>query len=82
MKVGLCSLHAVCVSVSPTPINSWMPEPVFMKLGMYIMEPEPISTAYFLISSHQSLCLYVYPLSLLGNGSVKSLRRQRIRVKQ
>jgi hypothetical protein len=24
-----------------------MPEPIFMKLGMYIMAPEPISTAYF-----------------------------------
>jgi hypothetical protein len=38
-----------------------MPEPVFMKLGMYIMAPEPISTAYFINPSHQSMCLYVYP---------------------
>jgi hypothetical protein len=37
-----------------------MPEPLFMKLGMYIMAPEPISTAYFVIPSHQSVCLYVY----------------------
>jgi hypothetical protein len=29
-----------------------MPEPIFMKLGMYIMPPEPISAAYF------SLCVY------------------------
>jgi hypothetical protein len=42
-----------------------------MKLGMDIMAPEPISTAYFINPSHQSVCLYVYPpLSLLGNGSV------------
>jgi hypothetical protein len=34
-----------------------MPEPIFMKLGMYIMGPEPISSAYFINSSHQS----VYP---------------------
>jgi hypothetical protein len=47
-----------------------MTEPVFMKLGMYIMAPEPI----FKNPSRQ----YVYPLSLLGNGSVKTLPRQRI----
>jgi hypothetical protein len=33
----------MCVCESP-PINFWVPEPIFMKLGMYIMEPEPIST--------------------------------------
>jgi hypothetical protein len=37
-----------------------MVEPVFMKLGMYIMAPEPVSTAYFINPSHQSVCLYVY----------------------
>jgi hypothetical protein len=33
-----------------------------MKLGMfeYIMAPEPISMAYFLHPSHQSVCLYAY----------------------
>jgi hypothetical protein len=29
---------------------------------MYITAPEPISTAYFVNPSHQSVCLYVYPL--------------------
>jgi hypothetical protein len=38
-----------------------MPEPIFMKLGMYIKAPEPISTAYFINPSHQSVPLYVYP---------------------
>jgi hypothetical protein len=38
-----------------------MPEPIFMKLGMYITAPEPISMAYLRNPSHQSLCLYVYP---------------------
>jgi hypothetical protein len=48
VKVGLCDLHAVCVSVYSYPsINFWMPEPIFMKLGMYNMTPEPISVAYF-----------------------------------
>jgi hypothetical protein len=55
-----------------------MPEPVFMKLGMYIMAPEPISTAYFINPSHQSVCLYVYPLLLLGSGSVETLPWQQI----
>jgi hypothetical protein len=38
-----------------------MAEPLFMKLGMYIMAPEPISVAYFINPSHYSVCLYVYP---------------------
>jgi hypothetical protein len=43
-----------------------MPEPIFKKLGMYIMAPDPISTPCFINPSHQSVCL------LLGNGWVKS----------
>jgi hypothetical protein len=39
-----------------------MAEPIFMKFGMYIMAPEPILTAYFINLSHQSACLYMYPL--------------------
>jgi hypothetical protein len=38
-----------------------MAEPIFMKLGMYIMAPEPISTANFINLSYQFVCLYVYP---------------------
>jgi hypothetical protein len=41
-------------------INFWMPEPVFMKLDMYIMAPEVVLTAYFIKHSHQSVCLCVY----------------------
>jgi hypothetical protein len=51
----------LCVCESSTPINFWMPEPVFMKIYMHIMAPEPITKAYFINPSHQSLCLYVYP---------------------
>jgi hypothetical protein len=43
-----------------------MAEPIFMKLGMYIMAPKPISAAYFINPSHQSVCLYVYPLIVAG----------------
>jgi hypothetical protein len=35
-------------------------EPIFMKLGMNIMAPEPISMAYFIDPFHQSGCLYMY----------------------
>jgi hypothetical protein len=33
-----------------------------MKLGMYTMVPEPISTAYFISPSHRPVCPYVYLL--------------------
>jgi hypothetical protein len=39
-----------------------MAEPIFTKLGMYMMVPEPISVTCFINLSYQSLCLYVYPL--------------------
>jgi hypothetical protein len=54
-----------------SPFCPWTPKPNFMKLGMYIMAPEPISTAYFINPTYQFVCLYVYPLlavrQLLGN---------------
>jgi hypothetical protein len=50
-----------CLYVCESPlINFRMAEPIFMKLGMYIMANESISTAYFINPSHQSVCLYVY----------------------
>jgi hypothetical protein len=61
-----CCLR-VRVSVYP-PYQVWMPEPIFKKVGIYIMASEDISTAYVINFSHQSVCLYAYPLSLLGNG--------------
>jgi hypothetical protein len=30
-------------------------------MSVYITAPEPISMAYFINPSHQSVCLYVYP---------------------
>jgi hypothetical protein len=66
----------LCVCSSPsTPINFQMPELIFMKSGMYITAPESISTAYFINHFHQPVCLYVYPLYLLGNDSVKNVKR-------
>jgi hypothetical protein len=70
-----CCLY-VCVFLH---INSRMPEQIFLKLDMYIMAPEPISTAYFINPSRQSVCMYVYPrVSLLGNGSIDTFQWQRI----
>jgi hypothetical protein len=40
MKADLRDLHTVCVFVYP-PINFWVPELIFMKLGVYIIVPEP-----------------------------------------
>jgi hypothetical protein len=40
-------------------INFWITEPIFVELTMYIIVPEPISTAYFINSSHQSVSLYM-----------------------
>jgi hypothetical protein len=42
------------------------------------MTSEHISTAYFINPSHESVRLYVYPLSLLGNGSGETLPRKRV----
>jgi hypothetical protein len=64
------------LSLCITPINFLMTEPVIMKLSMYIMAPEPISAAHYKNLSHQSSG-YLYA-SLLGDGSVKTLLRQRI----
>jgi hypothetical protein len=58
-----------------------MAEPVFMKLGMYIMGPEPISTAYSIHSSHHSACLYGYPLIIVRQRLGKNpliVARQRL----
>jgi hypothetical protein len=92
IKVGLWDHCAVCLSVYHPLINFQMTEPIFMKLGVYIMATEPISTAYFTNPFHQSVCLHVYPSyhcktraqssvslhSLLGNSSVNTFPWQRI----
>jgi hypothetical protein len=56
IEVGLCDLYSIC---EPSHISVWVPKPVCMKLGMCSMAPHPISTAYFINLSHQSVCLYV-----------------------
>jgi hypothetical protein len=56
MKVGLCDVQAVCVSVYSSLLIYEC-----LNHGMYIMALESISTAYFINPSHQSVCLYMYP---------------------
>jgi hypothetical protein len=68
----------VCTIMCIPRTNFWMTEPIFMKLGMYIMALEPISTAYFINPSHQCVCMCL----LLGNGSVKTLPLQRMHMQQ
>jgi hypothetical protein len=64
-----------CVCLCSPPNDFWMPEEIFMKLGMYwyIMAAEPISTGYFINPFHQSVSVCVSLLSLQGNGSVKCI---------
>jgi hypothetical protein len=57
LMISPCCL-CVCIA---SPINFWMPEPIFMKLGMYIIVLEPISTPYFINPSQQSMRLDVIP---------------------
>jgi hypothetical protein len=49
---------------------------------MYIIEPEPVSTAYFINPSHRSVCLYVYPLIIatqrLGKKETTIVAKQRL----
>jgi hypothetical protein len=72
-KAGLCDLLPISASVYSLLI---MPEPIFAKLGMYIMSPTTTWTAYFVSPSHQSACLYVYVArQRLGNNFIF---RQRI----
>jgi hypothetical protein len=60
---------SVCLCIPA--INFWIAQPVFVKFGMNIMAPVTFSMAYFTNSSDQSVCIFEYPLLLLGNGSIK-----------
>jgi hypothetical protein len=51
-----------------------MPEPIFMNLGMYIMAPEPILTAYFINPFHQSVCVPKLVAFLKARRSLRGIR--------
>jgi hypothetical protein len=52
-----CSLY-VCTTPPFQLLNAWTN--LYMKLGMHVMAPESISTAYFLNPSHESVYVYLY----------------------
>jgi hypothetical protein len=57
-----------------TSLLFWMPEPIFMKLDSITWHRSPFQRhTFFMNSSHRSVCVCVSLLSLLGNGSVKTL---------
>lgn len=62
-------------------VNFSITEPVFMKRGMCIMATEPISMEHFINPFHQFVSLCV-PLSVLGNGQVKSLPLEGLQTQQ
>jgi hypothetical protein len=63
----------------PSQINFWMVDSVFLKLAMYITAPEPISNAYVINSSCQSLYPTIVARQRPGK---KTLLLQRIYMKQ
>jgi hypothetical protein len=65
IKACVWGHYALFVCAYPT-INLRMAEQIFIKFGVHIMTPEPISTAYFINPSHWSV--FVFVLTLLGNG--------------
>jgi hypothetical protein len=59
MQAYAVTLLPVCLCVFIPFINSLLLEPVRMDFAIYVMAPEPISTAHFINPYHQSLCIYV-----------------------
>jgi hypothetical protein len=55
---------SVCLYIPPNKYS--IAEPVFIKLGMCITAPDPVSAASFINPSHQSVCLYAYPPNVAG----------------
>jgi hypothetical protein len=71
-----CCLCVFWMCISPYQLlNPWTS---LYETCMYIMAPEPMSTAYFINPFHQSVYLYVYfRVSLLGTDSANTFPRQR-----
>lgn len=75
IEVCLWDDPSVCVSTTIKFWNNWtnLYETRRVHIG-----PQLIWTTYFINPSLETVCLYVYPLSLLGNGSVDKYQWQRI----
>jgi hypothetical protein len=72
-KVGLYHLHSVCVYVNPPHINFWMPEPIFMELGMYVC-----MYVYHGTWAHLNGVLHKSPSSVRVCVSPRIVARQRL----
>jgi hypothetical protein len=46
---------------------------------MYIMAPEPISEAYFINASHQSVCMRIVAMHLLGKNVTAAMNTRKTR---
>jgi hypothetical protein len=55
-----------------------MPEPIFIKLGLYIMTPEPTTTVYSINLFHQSVCMGIPPTIVARQRLGKQVPRQLI----
>jgi hypothetical protein len=61
---------SVCLRTPPPPPSAFESLNQSITLDVYIMAPEPISSARLRNPSHQYVCLYVNPSSFLGSGLV------------
>jgi hypothetical protein len=62
-----------CLYVCEHPLNNFRnPEPVFMKLGLCVMAPEPILTTYFIIPPI-SLCVCMCIPSIVARQRLRKL---------
>jgi hypothetical protein len=73
-KAGFCDRHALCVSVYPPYqlLNGW----INLYETWYVYHDTWAHSKAYIINPSQSVYLYVYPVSLLGNGSVNQSPRQ------
>jgi hypothetical protein len=80
MRSSCCLCVATCQYIAQMLTSEYLNQ--YLCNLVYIMAPEPILTAYFINPSHQSVFLHVYPLLLLGKGSINcithSVARQRL----
>jgi hypothetical protein len=51
-------------------------EPIFMKFGMYIKVPEPISNVYFINPFHESVYPYIVAMQRLGKNVTAAMNTQ------
>jgi hypothetical protein len=71
---------SLCLCIPPLLSFEWLDKS--KKPDIYIMGPEPISVAYVINPSDQSVCLYVYPPIITRQCLGKMLPRQQIHMQK